>query len=460
MKKIYIFLISSVVILILLTAFLLVKKNKPSFMTGKEVVYLNDESFTTVSVSIGQYMSYDEYLVATALPTTVEKVENKVIGGKNVEVIYLGNVGVLGEKLDIRYIDTETHLNEEEYMKYMAELEDPANNPKIDDDNSTDNASDDNISEDENQESSDDSNNDDNNNDNKNQDDSNDSKENSEDNTEPQASESPSPSPEVPTEPEPTPEPTPMPSVAPTPNPGETVVVRNEAVREYVSPQNSVQKMGYVIYAPANATNNTPIFLFLHGIGQNGNSYNTFIGSLTFLKYLVNGNWTPDVIIVAPILPGGTKWINETASIDAMLNEVVNTFGGNKGNIYIGGFSAGCDSITPIAKQISFRGALYMAGYLGAVGNTVDYSTFLSLWSGKKAYYFRDSQYGAGGYGYKPDYVSACESNAPYYGVDFKHFDMNWPHRSNMIDAVLLPPYFTDKNGANCRDMLNILIYQ
>lgn len=468
MKKTYTILAFSTILLILLMLFLFIKKNKPSFMTGSEVIYLDNSSFVTAKVEIGEYLTYEEYQ-AHKNPTTVEKVEHTVINGREVEVVYLGPIGVLGEKLDITYIDTETHLDEDRYIEYMSKKEDPIKNSEDvassenaqnedssseanqnnnddadnsndnqDDNNDSDNPSDDDTNNADNQDDDADNQDDDSNNsdDSSSQTDNNKKDEDPEDNTTDEAK---------------TPD--------DTENNAETEgIIRTSAVREYVRPENSVQNLGYVVYAPENVTANTPVFLYLHGIGQNGDTYKKFIGELTFLKYLVNGNWTPNCVFVAPILPGGTKWINQTSNIDKLLTEVVNTYGGSRSNMYIGGFSAGCDSITPIAQSINFKGALYMAGYLGAVGNTIDYTTFLKLWSGKKAYYFRDSQYGGGGYGYVSSYVKACENNAAAYGVDFKHIDMNWVHRSTMVDAVLLPPYFTDLNGDSCRDMLSFLL--
>lgn len=113
MKKLNGVLVISGILFFILMTFLLIKQNKPSFMTGREVIYLNDASFARASITIGDYVTYDEYLAHKTPPTTVEKVEQKMINGKVVEVVFLGEVGVLGEKLDISYIDTETHLDED-----------------------------------------------------------------------------------------------------------------------------------------------------------------------------------------------------------------------------------------------------------------------------------------------------------------------------------------------------------
>lgn len=447
-------------IIILIVIFAIIKKNNPSFLSGKEVIQLDESSFAQVKLVIGDYLTEEEYLEHKAQLALGPQPNSYTVGSKNVaghevEVIYLGEVGILGEKLDIQYIDTETHLDEERYTQYLInqgiasdfivipnrdkKLE--LNKPFIKQENrikeSSDSISDDSVSdnsevqdlEDDDQQQADDDNKD---------------NEDNEDNNNQDASDTVSDN---------------LPDNNPEPEPTPVIDSNRSSVKEFVKAENSAAKFNYVIYAPENANSNTPIFLFLHGIGQNGASYSTFIKDITFLKFLINGNWAPNIIIVAPILPAGCKWRNESASIGTLLNEVIRNYGGNLGNMYIGGFSAGCDGITPIAQDINFRGALYMAGYLGGVGNTYSVNEFLKLWKNKPVYFFRDSLYGSGGYGYVPSYVSQVEASAASYGIEFLHIDMHWPHRSSMIDAVLLPSYFTDVNGNYCHDALNEMIY-
>ena len=279
----------------------------------------------------------------------------------------------------------------------------------------------------------------------------------------------PSPSEEPSEEPNGTPEPSAIPNgEEPTPTgedydpqspENQTPITNNAAFAEYVTADNSVQGLNYVIYCPANVTADTPIFLFLHGVGENGASYDRFIGTFGFLKHLINGSWQPNFIVVAPIMVSGSNWVKQQGNISALLGEVVSNYGGNTGNMYIGGFSAGADAITPLAKTIDFQGAIYMAGYMGGSGNTTDAASLLSLWSGKRIFYFRDSFYSGGGYGYNADYVNSVRDLAANYSVDFIRVDMDYGHVSSMIDAVFLPSYFMDSKQNYCHDAINDLIY-
>lgn len=243
------------------------------------------------------------------------------------------------------------------------------------------------------------------------------------------------------------------------PVPGDDPQQYRPAVTEFVSAANSCQGLGYVVYAPENANSNTPIFLFLHGVGENGAGYDRFIGTFGFLKYLINGQWQPNFIVIAPIMTKGSNWVNNQGNISSLLGEVIANYGGNWDSLYVGGFSAGSDAITPLAKSINFQGAIYMAGYMGGVNNTTDAYTLMNMWSGKNVFYFRDTQYKGGGYGYQSQYVNTVASIAPSYNVNFIQVDMTWGHYSAMVDAAFLPSYFKDNQGKYCHDAIADLIY-
>lgn len=231
------------------------------------------------------------------------------------------------------------------------------------------------------------------------------------------------------------------------------------SVVEYVSAENSAQKFNYIVYAPENADETTPVFLFLHGIGENGTDYQSFMNIFVFLKYLISEQWQPNFVVVAPIMVRGSRWSDEGAEVRSLLSEVIDNYGGSWSNLYIGGFSAGCDAITPLTKVITFQGAIYMAGYLGGAQNTTDVNTFLNTWRGKNVFYFRDTLYGNGGYGYQADYVNRVAQMAPQYNINYIQVDMNWDHRSAMVDAILLPGFFMDNKGEYCHDAITDLIY-
>lgn len=407
MKKQYIILMASIAMLILLIGALLIKNinknnNKKPVLpppTG-EVIDLGDVYFSGDYLVLDQIWTVDEYQQYIGDISII----GEWVDGQLVEVIDLGDVGILGSKLSVDNATTEFTIDPDKLQESLvAGLEggaydDPSDNPSGDEPSDQSNTG---VS-------------------------------NPDSNTNPDNTTDPMP--EDPQEYRP-------------------------AVTEFVSGANSRQNLGYVVYAPENANSNTPIFLFMHGVGENGASYDKFIGTFGFLKYLINGQWQPNFIVVAPIMERGSSWVNQAGSIQSLLGEVIDNYGGNWDSLYVGGFSAGSDAITPLAQSIRFQGAIYMAGYMGGVNNTTDAYSVLNLWSGKNVFYFRDSLYKGGGYGYQSDYVSTIANAASSYNVNFIRVDMNWGHYSAMVDAAFLPSYFMDSQGQYCHDAISDLIY-
>lgn len=402
MKKQYKILIVSLIILLIFIAVLIIKNintDKKPVYNADEVIDLGTVSFNGYDLPIEQIWNFDEYQQYIADIDIIAE----YVDGKPVEVIDLGDVGILGSKLTVDNADSDFVIDPDKMEESLsAGLEGAINSSDDPDDTPSDTPVD---------------------------------------------------------------NPTDIAIDAPTPadpdtvDPAEDPMTYRASVTEYVSSANSCQNLGYIIYAPENANANTPIFLFLHGVGENGAGYDRFVSTFGFLKYLINGSWKPNFIVVAPIMVGGSNWVNQSGSIQSLLGEVITNYGGNWDDLYIGGFSAGADAITPLAKSINFQGAIYMAGYMGGVNNTTDAYTLMNMWSGKNVFYFRDSLYKGGGYGYQADYVNTVSQIASSYNVNFIQVDMNWGHYSAMADAAFLPGYFVDSQGKSCHDAITDLIY-
>lgn len=401
MKKQYKILIASIVVLLIAIGLLLIKNinsHKKPVYNPDEVVELGEIHYKTYDLIIDHIWTLDEYQqYVTDIVIVAEFVDDKPV-----EVIDLGEVGILGSKLSVDNLDTEFVVDPEKFEESLAAgFEGDALTSINGDDN-------------------------------------------------PDSGENPDTLVENPDS---------NPDTTVTDPSEEDPMTYRAAVTEYVSAANSVQNLGYIIYAPENANSNTPVFLFLHGVGENGAGYDKFVGTFGFLKYLINGTWKPNFIVVAPIMVGGSNWVDQSGSVKSLLGEVIDNYGGNWDSLYIGGFSAGSDAITPLAKQINFQGAIYMAGYMGGVNNTTDAYTVMNMWSGKNVFYFRDTLYKGGGYGYQADYVSTVNSIASSYNVNYIQVDMNWGHYSAMVDAAFLPSYFMDNQGQYCHDAISDLIY-
>ena len=406
MKKRYTILIASIALLLLVVGLLIIKninsnKHKLPPPTG-EIIDLGEVSYHGQLVILDQIWTVDEYHEYIGDISII----GEWVDGQLVEVVDLGDIGILGSKLSVDNATSEFTIDPDKLQESLvAGLEggaydDPTTDPG--DDNSDDNS------------------------------DNGQTVDNPDNNT--GTDNITNPMPDDPQQYRP-------------------------AVTEFVSGANSRQNLGYVVYAPENANANTPIFLFMHGVGENGASYDKFIGTFGFLKYLINGQWQPNFIVVAPIMERGSSWVNQAGSVQSLLGEVIDNYGGNWDSLYVGGFSAGSDAITPLAQSIHFQGAIYMAGYMGGVNNTTDAYTVMNMWSGRNVFYFRDSLYKGGGYGYQSDYVNTVASIAPNYNVNFIKVDMNWGHYSAMVDAAFLPSYFRDSQGQYCHDAISDLIY-
>lgn len=407
MKKQYKILIVSLAILLVVVGLLIIKNiNKKPVYNPDDVVDLGSITYDPYDLYIDEIWTFEEY----QQNMSDLEVIGEYVDGELVEVIDLGDVGILGSSIKVDNAETDFTIDPEKLESSMAAglegalVDDPDNNEQPGDGELA-------------------------------------SGENSEGDTNPDAT-------------------TPDNNNPDEPDPGtEDPMTYRAAVTEYVSADRSCQNLGYIVYAPENANSNTPIFLFLHGVGENGAGYDRFVGTFGFLKYLVTGSWKPNYIIVAPIMVGGSNWTSQSGSVQSLLGEVIANYGGNWDSLYVGGFSAGADAITPLAKSINFQGAIYMAGYMGGVNNSTDPYTLMSMWSGKNVFYFRDSLYKGGGYGYQADYINKVSEIASSYNVNFIQVDMNWGHYSAMADAAFLPGYFVDSQGKSCHDAISDLIY-
>lgn len=215
--------------------------------------------------------------------------------------------------------------------------------------------------------------------------------------------------------------------------------------------------LDYILYVPANANANTPIFMFLHGNGEVGKDMEKALTRYAFLQDLKDGSWQPGCIIICPIAKKKSHWKAEVANLNIIIDEVTTNYGGSRSNMYLSGASAGADAMTKIAEQIPFKGAIYMAGHMNGNG-AYNVDSFLSLWAGKQVYYYRDNLAG-GGYGYSKAFVDSCIAKAPQYGVTFTATDLNWNHSVGLVDATFLPSGFIDKNGRACHNGLGKLIF-
>ena len=227
----------------------------------------------------------------------------------------------------------------------------------------------------------------------------------------------------------------------------------------YISKENSAQALNYIVYAPANASDQTPIFLFLHGDGEASGSLNKVAKHYKFLRAMIDGSWQPDFIFVMPIARKKGNWEKEMSNVNTILNEVVKYFGGSKDNMYIGGASAGSDAVITYQQNGRYKGSIQMAGNVGDKFGKIPAETVMKRWSGKKLWYYRDNLRKDGGYGCDPYFLYDCAKLAPAYNVNFQIHELNWNHNYGLVDRTFLPSNMTDTKGQPGFDAITNLIY-
>lgn len=227
----------------------------------------------------------------------------------------------------------------------------------------------------------------------------------------------------------------------------------------YISKSNSSQALNYIVYSPANATADTPIFLFLHGDGEAAGSLNKVAKHYKFLRAMIDGSWQPDFIFVMPIARKKGNWEKEISNVNTILSEVVKYFGGSLDNMYIGGASAGSDAIVTYQQGGKYKGSIQMAGNIGDKNGKLSADTVMKRWAGKKLWYYRDNLRADGGYGCNPYFLYACAGLAPVYKVNFQMHDLNWDHSYGLVDRAFLPANMTDTKGQAGFDAITNLIY-
>lgn len=226
-----------------------------------------------------------------------------------------------------------------------------------------------------------------------------------------------------------------------------------------VNGEDSRQKLSYIVYTPSNCDSNIPIFIFLHGNGDKAQTFEAEIKRYAFLRHLQDGSWKPSVIFIMPIAQKKSSWSKEADNVAAIIEEVVENYGGSLDDLYISGASAGSDGLCAVAKKYDFKGAIYMAGHIAGSSNQLPTKEWFELWKNKRVFYFRDDKNG-GGYGYSQNasYMDGIEKSQDDYNVDFDMVDLNWNHDIGLVDASFLPSEFMDANGRPCLDGISKLI--
>ena len=101
-------------------------------------------------------------------------------------------------------------------------------------------------------------------------------------------------------------------------------------------------KFNYIVHEGKRKTDGEklPMLVFLHGAGERGDDYEKlFVHGPA--KYIRNGSFTTDAIVVCPQCPSGFVWNNLAPMLKDFIIDMANHYGADKNRISIAGISMG-----------------------------------------------------------------------------------------------------------------------
>lgn len=174
--------------------------------------------------------------------------------------------------------------------------------------------------------------------------------------------------------------------------------------------EKSGQTLAYVLYVPKSMpAGGCPVYLFLHGAGECGNTYNHYYERIR-KAFSVAGDFLSNSIVLAPQCPTGKWWSideyyggDEKGCLSAakrLLDEVIEKYGANRNRIYVTGLSMGgyatwdllakYGNFFAAAAPICGGGDAYAANtlknipimiYHGTADQTVSYNSSLNMFN-------------------------------------------------------------------------------
>lgn len=115
----------------------------------------------------------------------------------------------------------------------------------------------------------------------------------------------------------------------------------------------SVSGLNCWLYTPQNATKNMPLIVYLHGVTGKGNDLDKLLTSEGFVQWLSDGTLgeVPAYVLI-PQLPSDKKdWLIIKKDVVSAIQEVVNQYQIDNGNISLTGFSMGGTGVWNIAAS-------------------------------------------------------------------------------------------------------------
>ncbi len=147
----------------------------------------------------------------------------------------------------------------------------------------------------------------------------------------------------------------------------------------------SLGQMKYWLYTPANATENMPLIVYLHGGSGKGNDLELITSADGFPKYLKEGQLgdVPSYVVI-PQLPSTQKgWSNGAAAVYELIKVTISKFKINEKNISLTGHSMGGTGTWSLALSYStlFKKIAPLSGSIQLADDSVEKLKNLPVWA-------------------------------------------------------------------------------
>lgn len=111
-------------------------------------------------------------------------------------------------------------------------------------------------------------------------------------------------------------------------------------MKKIVVERKNENSLGYILYAPENITDNTPLIVFLHGAGERGNGKDQLdlVNVNAIPKYISEGAEYP-AFVLCPQCTTGFVWNNHVFILKSLIDEIMTAY--NIKKVCITGISMG-----------------------------------------------------------------------------------------------------------------------
>ena len=144
------------------------------------------------------------------------------------------------------------------------------------------------------------------------------------------------------------------------------------------------EKIGYWLFTPQNATKNMPLIVYLHGSHGQGDDLSVVLQE-DFVKMVSDGEFddTPAYILIPQLSDKYKSWSRINSELIGLMDNVVNTYGINKNNISLMGYSLGGTGTVNLASAYPsyFSRIAILSGSARTTNDAANRLSGISVWA-------------------------------------------------------------------------------